>query len=463
LANAEHHTSENAGTALSIRRIIHTWWPLAASWLFMATEGPMMNAVVARMAEPEINLAAWGGVVFPIALIVEAPIIMLLSASTALSKDWDSYRKLRRFMIWMAGALTAIHALIAFTPLYYFVAVKLIGAPKEIIEPARLGMMIMTPWTASIAYRRFNQGVLIRFGHSRAVGIGTVIRLSTDALILTLGYLLGANRIETPLPPGAVSGIVVAGCAIASGVISEAIYAALRVRPVLRGQLRQAPPAERPLTLQTFLEFYTPLAMTALLEMLVRPIGSAALSRMPAAIDSLALWSVISSFLFLFRSLGFAYNEVVIALLDEPRAARNLQRFATWLTALATVVLLVIAATPLATAWFEHAAGLKPHLVALARRGLLIALPIPGLTVLRKWFEGSIVHSQHTRGVTEAVAIFLLVDSALLWAGVAWGQMLGLYVGLIAFAAGTLIQTVWLWRRSRPIIRRARAASGLYL
>ena len=136
-----------------MRRILHTWWPLAASWLFMATEGLMMNAIVARLAEPRINLAAWGGVVFPIALIVEAPIIMLLSASTALSRDWDSYVKLRRFMMWAGAILTALHALTAFTPFYYVVAAGWIGAPDEIVEPARWGLMIMTPWAWSIAWR----------------------------------------------------------------------------------------------------------------------------------------------------------------------------------------------------------------------------------------------------------------------------------------------------------------------
>jgi hypothetical protein len=77
-----------------MRRIVQIWWPLAASWLLMAVELPALSAVVARLANQEINLAAYGGVVFPVSLIVESPIIMLLSASTALSKDWDSYLKL---------------------------------------------------------------------------------------------------------------------------------------------------------------------------------------------------------------------------------------------------------------------------------------------------------------------------------------------------------------------------------
>jgi len=429
-------------TTLPIHRIVHTWWPLAASWLLMAAEGPALSAVVARLAAPEINLAAWGGIVFPLLLIIESPIVMLLSASTALSKDWDSYLRLRRFMMSAGALLTALHVLIAFTPAYYVIVVQLIGAPAEVVEPARLGLMIMTPWTWAIAYRRFNQGVLIRFGHSQAVGLGTLVRLSADGLVLAAGYMIGT------LP-----GTALAASTTATGVVSEAIYAGVCVRPVLRRQLRQAAPAERPLTFRAFLRFYTPLAATSLLGFIAQPIGGAALSRMPDALDSLAAWSVVSGFLFLLRSLGYAYNEVVIALLNEPRAVGNLRRFMAFLTALTTLLLLIIAATPLATFWFERVSALSPRLVTLACQGLWIALPIPGLSVLQSWYQGMIVHSRRTRGITEAMAILLLTCSVILWMGVVWGRTIGLYVGLIAFVAGSLTQTIWLWYRSRPAMR----------
>ena len=133
----------------------------------MSLEGPAVSAIIARLPYPTINLAAYGGIVFPISLIIEAPIIMLLAASTTLSKDYASYQKLRHFMMLAGGSLTLLHILVAFTPVYYVVIVGIIGAPVEIVEPARYGLMIMTPWTWAIAYRRFNQGVLIRFGHSQ--------------------------------------------------------------------------------------------------------------------------------------------------------------------------------------------------------------------------------------------------------------------------------------------------------
>ena len=365
---------------------------------------------------------------------------MLLAASTALSKDWASYRKVRQFMLVAGGLLTALHILIAFTPLYYVVVEDILGVPQAIVAPARLGLMIMTPWTWSIAYRRFNQGVLIRFGHSQAVGIGTVIRLSADSLVLLAGYLIGS-----------IPGIVVATSAVAAGVISEALYSGIVVRPVVGGPLRQAPAVAPALTWRAFFDFYIPLAMTSLLTLLANPIGSAALSRMPEALDSLAAWPVVTGLLFMFRSLGTAYNEVVVALLDEPRSSNNLQRFASILAWASTLGLLLVAATPVAHFYFGIVSALPQRLVILAQTGLWFVLPLPALSVLQSWYQGAILHGRRTRGVTEAVFVYLVVSAITLTAGVVWGGIIGLYIGLASLTISTLAQTGWLWLRSRPV------------
>ena len=97
---------ETPASPLTVSRIGRVWWPLAASWLLMGAEVPTLSAIVARLPNPEINLAAYGGVVFPLALIIESPIIMLLAASTALSQDWASYLKIRRYMMIAGASLT---------------------------------------------------------------------------------------------------------------------------------------------------------------------------------------------------------------------------------------------------------------------------------------------------------------------------------------------------------------------
>ena len=96
----------------------------------MSAEGPALSAIVARLADPKIHLAAYGGIVFPMALLIESPIIMLLAASTALSKDWASFVRMRRFMMFTGAGLTALHLLVTLTPLYDLVVRGLLNAPE---------------------------------------------------------------------------------------------------------------------------------------------------------------------------------------------------------------------------------------------------------------------------------------------------------------------------------------------
>ena len=434
----------NTPQPVSMKEIFKTWWPLAASWLLMALELPALSAVTARLANPKINLAAYGGIVFPLVLIIEAPIIMLLAASTALSKDWKSYKLVWKYMMVSSGLLTLLHVVVAFTPLYYFVVEKLIGAPAEIVEPARIGLMIMLPWTWTIAYRRFNQGVLIRFGHSQSVGVGTLIRLGTNALVLGYGYLQGD-----------IPGIIVATSAVATGVTCEAIYSGIRVKPVITQELKPAPAVEPELSWRNFIEFYTPLALTSLITLLSQPLVSAALSRMPRALDSLAVWPVISGMLFSIRSAGIAYNEVVVALLDKPHSTHNLRKFAGILVSLTSGIILIIVATPLSRIWFQDVSALSPSLTTLAKTALWFGLLLPGANTLQSWYQGAILYSKKTRGISEAVVVFLIVTLITFGIGIAWHEPPGLYIGVAGFSLGMAAQAGWLWYRSRPAMKKA--------
>jgi hypothetical protein len=75
---------------LSQRSILAFWTPLAATWVMMATEGPFIAAVIARLPDPTYNLAAHG-VAFALAVLIEAPVMMLMSAATSLVRDRTSF------------------------------------------------------------------------------------------------------------------------------------------------------------------------------------------------------------------------------------------------------------------------------------------------------------------------------------------------------------------------------------
>lgn len=438
-----------ASKAVTPRTVFAAWWPLATSWMLMGLELPLISAFIARLPHPQIGLAAYGSVVLPVALVIESPIIMLLAASTATSRNWDAYRVGRRLMWRWSLTLTALHALVAFTPLYDAVVVTLMGIPPEVREPARLGLQIMTPWTAAIAYRRFQQGVLIRFDRSRWVGLGTAVRLLGNLVVLTVGMAYGH------LP-----GIVVGTLAVTTGVVAEAVFAGIVVHPVLAGSVRAAPPESHPLTDAAFLRFYLPLAFTPLLMFLAMPLASSAMSRMPRALDSLAVSPVVHGLTLTMRSLGFAFNEVVVAMLDRAGAPAALRRFIARLAAITCGVLLLIAATPLGGLWFRRVSALPPDLAALAAAAMWISFVLPALTAFQSWYQGVLVHSRKTRGVTESMAASLLAIVAVLGAGVALQRWTGVFVAVSAMVAGNAAQVAWLRLRARPALHALRAAAA---
>jgi hypothetical protein len=174
---------------------------------------------------------------------------------------------------------------------------------------------------------------------------------------------------------------------------------------------------------------------------------------MPLALDSLAVWPVLTGLVFLLRSLGIAYNEVVVALLDEPNSSPALRRFAVWLAGATSAGLLLVAATPVSDFWFRTLSALNPRLIALAEIGIWFALPLPAINVLQSWFQGAILFGKRTRGITEAVVVYLATSALILGAGIIWGQATGLYVGVAGLTLSMLTQTIWLGYRARPVIQ----------
>jgi excisionase family DNA binding protein len=92
------------------------------------------------------------------------------------------------------------------------------------------------------------------------------------------------------------------------------------------------------------------------------------------------------------------------------------------------IVLLValFLVTPVGDWWLWGLMDLSPELVALAKTAIWLGVPIAALTVAQSWYQGLLVNTRRTRGVSEAVAVYLVVDGLLLVAGVAVGTVAGL-------------------------------------
>ncbi len=162
------------GSTLTYRQIFTFWLPLAGTWLMMAVEGPYLAAIVARLGHPTENLAAFG-VAFAFAVIIEAPVIMLMAAATALVRDRHSYLALRRFAYRLSAILTGVQVVAVLPPVFGWIA-DTVGLPPDVARLTHQGLAIMLPWPIAIGYRRFRQGLLISHDPTRRVAYGTVLR-----------------------------------------------------------------------------------------------------------------------------------------------------------------------------------------------------------------------------------------------------------------------------------------------
>src|SRR5690606_27470186 len=84
-----------AAAPLTVGVALRQWWPLAGGWLLMTAELTVFAAIVARMPDPIVQLAAWG-VVFAVSTLVQAPSTALLPTATALARDRRTFATLAR-------------------------------------------------------------------------------------------------------------------------------------------------------------------------------------------------------------------------------------------------------------------------------------------------------------------------------------------------------------------------------
>ena len=406
-------------------RIFRFWLPLAATWLMMAVEGPFLAAVIARLAEPTYNLAAYG-VAFSLALVIEAPVIMIMSAATALARDRLSYIRLRNFTHALNFAMTLVMALLLLPPIFSWVAKDLMGLPEDVAFRTHIALLILLPWPGTIGIRRFYQGVLIRHRLTRRVAYGTVVRLVT--MTATAALLVRDGRLE---------GAWVGAAALSAGVTLEAIASRLMAHSIKHRLLHtEAEGPESVMSYSQLTRFYYPLALTTLLSLGIHPVVTFFVGNSRASLESLAVLPVIGSLVFIFRSLGLAYQEVVIALIGTNHEGYPaLRRFAYLLAFAMAAGLCLIAWTPLAGVWFRAVSGLPEELARFALTPTRTLAIIPGLTALLSFQRAIMVVHNTTNGITWATIIEVVGVVAVLWIAISHFDA----IGAVAAAAALLL------------------------
>jgi progressive ankylosis protein len=420
----------------NIPTIFRFWLPLQTTWLLMAVEGPLLTAIIARLAEPKLNLAAYG-VAFALAIMVEAPVIMMMSASTALADSEVNFRRLRNFTWMLNTGITVIMVVLLFTPAWTLVIHQWMQLDANVAALTRTALIIMLPWPAAIGYRRFYQGLLIRTGRTRLVAWGTGVRLIS--MMLTAFGLYSFTDL-----PGAWIG----AAAMSAGVLAEAaasrIMAGQSITEVMSGE------PTTPMSYREIIDFYYPLALTSTISLMVHPMVTFFLGQSRNSLESLAVMPVINALVFIFRSPGLSFQETAITMLGRSRDnLATVKLFAFYLGTAAALGLGLIALTPLAGIWFERISGLTSELAAYTRIPIRILVLMPALSVTLSMQRALLVSRRKTGPVTWASSLEVLGILLTLVITLKAGNWVGATAAATAFMVGRSLSILYLWNSSR--------------
>lgn len=431
----------NIQSGLTQKDIFKFWLPLAATWFMMSLEGPYLAALIARLPEPKFNLAAYG-VAFSLALIVEAPVIMMMSASTALVKDYNSFFELRKFNYRLSFALTIAMLVFCIPPIFYFITENLIGLPHDVAFLTHLSIMLLIPWPGAIGYRRFYQGILIRNNQTRFVAFGTIIRLLSMSAVALMLYLF------TKIP-----GAVVGASALSSAVVMEAIASRIMANNLLKKIKSSETEVESKtlLSQRSIFTFYYPLALTSILTLGVQPFVTFFIGQSRMALESFAVLPVVTSFVFIFRGLGLSYQEVVIALLgDKFEHSSQIKLFAIKLASITAGILMIIAFSPLRDFWLKTVSGLSTSLAEFAHLPLMIMSFFPAMTVLISFERAILVKVNHTKTITFGTGTEFITIIIVIALCIKYLNLVGAVAATIAFVVGRIAACVYLFP---PVIK----------
>ncbi len=417
---------------LTLKEIFKIWIPLVVMWIIMGIEQPVIAAVIARLKDPEINLAVFG-IAFSFALVIESPIIQLLAAGTALSGTLHGYRRILKFTHILSISLTFIHGLISLTPIFSIITLNIIQIPEELVEPSRKAFIILLPWSASIAYRRLWQGVLIKHKKTKYIPVTMFIRLGATTLVLIAGFFLRK-----------INGAEIGALSLSAGVMGGAVAAGLFASRIINNiPLTEEEGGKPPLSWGYLLRFYLPLAFTSFIVLSARPVLTFGIAQAPQPIPSLAVWPVITAFLFLFHSIALSYQELVIALLKDGDSYRKLKKFRNIVALGLGIIYLALVFTPFRNFWFLFLSGLPVHLYQYVKEPVFILSPFASVFIFISWYRGLHVWMNKTIEITRAVLINITILLGIMFFGAFFLPVPGVISASTAYLGSIIAEALY--------------------
>ena len=304
------------GDGLQLRDVGRFFFPLLLNVQLMSLSHSIINGSLARQEDFVTALASFS-VAMVLHLFVASPSYQNHTVTIAMVRGRRSLQGTLLFVLLVAGYVSLMLFLLAYTPVGIFVLGTLLGVNQAISAGARevLGILVFLPIFTGL--RGFCQGLVIRARRTGLVSWATGVRIGGLLALLVLGrhWFAGA----------ALGAFALLGCII----IETAFMAWFAWRVAL-----PADGTEEKST-REILRYAFPLAYSSCLQQTIPLLINAILGRLPDAPLALAAFGVIRGFLFLLagpmRNLQQAYLTLVRQECDYRVLVRFFYRTSFWM------------------------------------------------------------------------------------------------------------------------------------
>ena len=431
---------------LTQKDVVLFFFPLLLNVQLMSVSHSIINAGLARLENAVVILAGFS-VALVLHLLVASPSYQNHTITITMVRGRKSLVAMILFVLLIATWVSALLALLAFSPVGSFVLDRLLGVSPEVARGAReaLALLVFLPFMTGL--RGLCQGLVIRARRTGLVSFATAVRIAMLFAYLWLGQLWFTGT--------RLAAFSLLGC-VGTETLVIAFFAWRLKLPAEQGE--ESSFAE-------ILRYGLPLAYSSGMQQVVPVLINAIISRLPDGTLALAAFGVVRGFLFLLagpmRNLQQAYLTLVRHSADNVVLVRFFIRIS---VGMALVMLLI--AWPLNGPVLGTIMGLDSamrHYIAWPLTACsLFPLLYGASNLLRGWFSGAHLTARLGRSTCYkvllmmvlwpviillplslpgiAVAIFLLLAAEFCEAGYLYQQRLRLLLshGLVPHGANTV-------------------------
>ncbi|MFW6251916.1 MAG: hypothetical protein ACOC27_01625 [Halanaerobium sp.] len=377
--------------------------PLAVMPLIIGVVHNSVNASLARLPYPELTLAIFA-VAKGITNNIKSPIHMARQTVTSLVDDRESFNFVSRFIFSLAVLFFLMLAALGFTPLGGFVFKNLIGLkdPREIAFAYQaLRIMAFIPLVESL--RNIFQGLAISLKKTKLLTPAVVVRI---IVILSLLYIVTTTEIVSGIT--AASGVWFAGIAIEFLVVFFALrYSVGSIREITSALPQNV---SKKVNLKRILRFFIPIAVMAFLARFVQPVVQSGIVRSSITRYDLAAYGVSWTLVMIFVGpLDMLHQcSLVFARQLNNKNWRRIVIFSLLVGLTASLILVLLAFTPLGDFVLESLISVSAEISALVKKVILAFILFPVIRAFRETFWGVMMQQQTTNIIAVAKIVGLI-------------------------------------------------------